>query len=70
MSRGRSGLTLTLWEGRNRIVRRICEALGLVVERLVRVSHGPIKLGNLREGSWRRLTARERRALDQLSAGR
>ena len=69
LGRGRSQWTLTLAEGRNRIVRRMCEHLGVAVERLVRVSHGPIKLGNLREGAWRPLAERERRALEQLDTG-
>ncbi len=57
--RGTSTVTLVVTEGRNRLVRRVCEQLGLTVERLVRVSHGPISLGELAEGRWRYLTAKE-----------
>jgi 23S rRNA pseudouridine2605 synthase len=55
-----------LHEGRNRIVRRMCEVLGLKVERLTRIAHGPIRLGRLAPGAWRYLTAREVAALRAL----
>ena len=58
-------LTLVLTEGRNRIVRRCCEAIGLTVERLVRLSHGPIHLEKLPEGTWRYLTEVELAALSE-----
>jgi len=47
-------LELTLAEGRQRIVRRLAEALGLKVEWLHRVAYGPVRLGRLREGKYRR----------------
>ena len=56
-------LTLVLTEGRHRIVRRLCEKLGLEVDRLHRLSHGPIKLGQLRVGRWRYLTKDEIRQI-------
>ncbi|HTS90137.1 MAG TPA: pseudouridine synthase [Gemmatimonadales bacterium] len=56
---GRSILDVTLTEGRNRIVRRWCEAMGLKVERLARLSYGPVRLGDLAVGSWRPLTPAE-----------
>lgn len=56
-------ITLVLTEGRNRIVRRTCEAIGLTVEKLVRLSHGPIQLGGLESGKWRYLTTSERNVL-------
>ena len=60
---GRSILDLTLEEGRNRIVRRWCEAMGLKVERLARLSYGPVRLGDLPPGRSRPLTPREEAAL-------
>jgi 23S rRNA pseudouridine2605 synthase len=60
---GRSILDLTLDEGRNRIVRRWCEALGLKVDRLARLSYGPVRLGDLPPGRYRPLTPREESAL-------
>jgi 23S rRNA pseudouridine2605 synthase len=52
-------LTITLREGRNRQVRRICAHIGHPVRKLVRVRMGPIRLGDLRPGHWRDLTAAE-----------
>jgi 23S rRNA pseudouridine2605 synthase len=60
---GRSILDLTLDEGRNRIVRRWCEALGLKVDRLARLSYGPVRLGELAPGRYRPLTPREEASL-------
>ncbi len=59
-------LLLTLAEGRNRIVRRMCEAIGLRVVKLVRLSHGPIELGDLGSGQWRYLSPVEQEDLRQL----
>jgi len=52
-------LELTLTEGRNREVRRVCETLGLDVQRLVRTQFGPVALGGLPRGEYRALTKRE-----------
>ncbi|MGH7702985.1 MAG: pseudouridine synthase [Gemmatimonadales bacterium] len=60
---GRSILDLTLTEGRNRIVRRWCEALGFKVERLARLSFGPVQLADLPVGKSRPLTGREEASL-------
>jgi 23S rRNA pseudouridine2605 synthase len=68
VGRGRWQLTITLHEGRNREVRRLCEALGLEVDRLVRTQFGPVKLGSMPPGTWRALTPTELRALS-LRAG-
>jgi 23S rRNA pseudouridine2605 synthase len=50
---------LTLLEGRNRLVRRLFEAVGCHVLRLIRVSYGGIQLGNLRPAKFRKLTKTE-----------
>ncbi len=60
---GRVVMTITIKEGRNRQVRRMCEAVGLEVARLRRISIGPLKLGMLKPGDYRELTAEELRAL-------
>jgi len=54
---------IKLQEGRNRQVRKMCEAIGHLVLSLKRVEVGPIKLGNLPRGEWRYLTAAEKRAI-------
>ncbi len=59
----RSVMRITIREGRNRQVRRMCEAVGLEVVRLRRTSIGPVKLGMLKPGTWRELTAEEVRAM-------
>jgi len=55
---GRVVLLITIKEGRNRQIRKMCEAVGLEVARLRRISIGPLK-----PGTWRELTAEELRAL-------
>src|SRR5258708_3226032 len=57
---------LTLAEGRQRIVRRLAEALGLKVEWLHRVAYGPVRLGRLAAGKYRRLAANELEAIERL----
>jgi pseudouridine synthase len=52
-------LTITLNEGRNRQIRRMCAQIGHPVRRLTRVRMGPITLGDLRSGHWRDLTPAE-----------
>jgi 23S rRNA pseudouridine2605 synthase len=54
---------ITIREGRNRQVRRMFEALGHRVQRLVRTSVGPLQLGRLKGGTTRRLTPEEVRSL-------
>jgi pseudouridine synthase len=56
---------ITLTEGRNRQVRRMVEALGATVLKLVRIRIGRIAIGSLRIGTWRTLTAAEVRGLSQ-----
>jgi 23S rRNA pseudouridine2605 synthase len=60
---GRSILDVTLHEGRNRIVRNWCEAMGLKVERLARLAYGPVRLGDLPPGRYRPLTPTEEEGL-------
>lgn len=57
-------VALVLREGRKREVRRLLEAVGHPVTRLMRVRFGPIRLGDLPAGEWRELTAQEIRALE------
>ena len=52
-------LEITITEGRNRQVRRMIEALGSKVLRLVRTAIGPIEIGSLQIGRYRDLTAQE-----------
>lgn len=52
-------LKMTLLEGRNRQIRKMCEIAGLTVKRLSRVSIGTLKLNNLPVGKWRYLTPEE-----------
>ena len=63
-------LTLTIREGRHREVRRLCEAVGLEVLRLVRTSFGPVRLGGLASGAMRALTGKELAVLDAIGADR
>ncbi len=62
-------LRITIHEGRNRQVRRMCEAVAHPVRRLVRTRIGPIADRSLAPGSWRELTAGELRALTEAVAG-
>ena len=61
---GSAELRVTITEGRKREVRRLCTALGLRVERLIRVRYGPLELGTLESGKSRPLTHREVDALE------
>lgn len=57
--RGQAQLLVTIHEGRNRQVRRMCSAAGMNVLRLQRISEGKLKLGTLELGKWRYLTPEE-----------
>lgn len=61
---------LTIHEGRNRQVRRMCEAVGHPVRRLVRVRIGPISDRNLGPGEWRPLAVEEIIALERAAVAR
>src|SRR5688572_8752785 len=65
-SGGSAELRVTITEGRKREVRRLCVAIGLKVERLIRVRYGPIELGNLPSGKSRPLTQAELHSLHRL----
>ena len=60
---GRVVVQIVITEGRNRQIRRMCEAVGLEVARLKRISIGPVRLGMLPPGKWRMLTQPELSAL-------
>jgi 23S rRNA pseudouridine2605 synthase len=62
-------IEITIHEGRNRQVKRMCEHVGHRVRRLQRVSFGPLVLGDLKPGAYRRLNEAELRALARASAG-
>ena len=56
-------LEITIHEGRNRQVRRMCSHAGMTVTRLRRIGEGSLRLGNLEKGKWRYLTLEEIRVL-------
>ena len=56
-------IEMIITEGRNRQVRRMIEVIGSKTLKLVRTAIGPIRIGDLQIGSWRELTAEERRLL-------
>ncbi|MCI8915248.1 MAG: rRNA pseudouridine synthase [Oscillospiraceae bacterium] len=62
---GRDTVTVVIHQGKNRQVRRMCAAAGLKVNRLRRVREGAVRLGGLRPGQWRPLTAAELAALQE-----
>ena len=61
-------LRITIHEGRNRQIRRMCEAVGHPVRRLVRTRIGPLADGRLGPGQWRALSAAEVQALEKAVA--
>ena len=67
--REKTTLNLTIYEGRNRIIRRACAAVGLTLLSLKRVRVGPVKLGNLPEGRYRELTEKELNILENAGQG-
>lgn len=62
---GEGKLSVTIHEGRNRQVRRMCAQAGLQVTRLRRVREGALTLGGLKPGRWRPLTMEELALLEQ-----
>jgi pseudouridine synthase len=63
-------LTISIHEGRNRQIRRMCSAVGLPVWALRRIRMGPIGLGRLKPGQWRDLTSDEIKRLKSSVGGR
>ncbi len=68
--KGRSLLKLTLKEGRKREIRRLCEAVGYPVHRLIRIRFGTVRLAGLDTGDWRILESGEVKELLRLLPGR
>ena len=66
----RTVLIFILNEGRNRQIRRMCEAVDLSVVRLKRTEIAGVKLGMLPQGKWRKLNEREMRRLTNVSQSR
>jgi 23S rRNA pseudouridine2605 synthase len=62
---GPGTLRMTIHEGRNRQIRRMGDAVGHPVRRLVRTAIGPLRTGRLKPGQWRALTPEEVRALER-----
>lgn len=56
---GSAELEIVIHEGRNRQVRRMCDATGMSVKRLIRIAEGSLRLGKLPSGKWRKLTPQE-----------
>lgn len=65
---GMSVLKMTLHEGRNRQIRKMCENVGLNVVSLKRIAIGNIELGNLKSGMWKKLTKSQVQYLKSYSA--
>ncbi len=66
----RTVLIFTIHEGRNRQIRRMCEAVGLEVLRLKRTEIAGVKLGMLPQGKWRPLNEKEMRHLTSITASK
>ena len=67
LGRGKWEFEITIAEGRSREIRRLCDALDLDVDRLVRIRFGPVVLGALPTGSTRQLTPRELREIHEIT---
>ena len=60
-------LQITIHEGKNRQIRRMCDACSMRVSRLIRIAEGPLHLGDLPPGKWRSLTREEIAFLRQIT---
>ena len=67
--RERPVVEITIHEGRNRQVKKMCAAIGHPVISLKRISIGEVKLGNMLEGHWRHLTSDELKSLEGKNQG-
>ena len=63
-------LRFVLYEGKNREIRKLCEAVGLTVIRLKRTEIAGIKLGMLQQGKWRELNEKEVKKLMSVSVSK
>jgi pseudouridine synthase len=63
-------LVFVLHEGRNRQVRRMCQAVGMKVRRLVRVRIADIDLGDLKPGQWRLASKKQLKAIRAIKTTR
>ncbi len=66
----RTVLNIVLYEGRNRQIRRMCEAVGLTVIRLKRTEIAGVRLGMLPQGKWRELNEKEMQHLTNVSVAK
>lgn len=66
----RTVLNVVLYEGRNRQIRRMCEAVGLTVIRLKRTEIAGVRLGMLPQGKWRELNEKEMQHLTNISVAK
>jgi 23S rRNA pseudouridine2605 synthase len=69
IGRDRWELEIVITEGKKREVRRMCSAVGLAVERLVRTKYGPVSLGDLPTAAQRPLTPKEKEGIAKLLRG-
>ncbi len=67
---GKYTFSIVLTQGLNRQIRRMCEALGYKVERLIRIRILNIELGKMKSGEVRRLTEQELKEIDEQTKGR
>ena len=66
---GGAVLLISIHEGRNRQVRKMCAQLGLKVTKLMRISEGPLQLGDLPAGKWRELSPEEVNEIMKVKTG-
>ena len=60
-------LEMTIHEGRNRQIRRMCETVGISLLELQRIKFGPLEIGNLKEGKFRELSRNEVQGLKKIA---